>query len=119
MAMSPAFRDHLLDLLAPLGAVTVRSMFGGGGVYLAGRMFGLVADDRLYFRTGDANRDDYEAAGMEPFTPFPGRAKPMPYHAVPAEVLEDRHAIVAWGRRAGEAARPAARPAAKRRRARP
>ena len=119
MAMSLDFRDHLLDLLAGLGPVTLRPMFSGGGVYLEGAMFGLVSDDVLYFRTDDANRGDYEAAGMEPFTPFPGRARPMPYHAVPAEVMEDGDAIVAWARRAWEAARRAksrsAKPAAKRR----
>ena len=29
MTMSPEFRDYLLDMLRPLGAVAARAMFGG------------------------------------------------------------------------------------------
>ena len=34
MAMDPGFRDHVADLLAPMGPVAIKPMFGGGGVYL-------------------------------------------------------------------------------------
>ncbi len=33
MALSPQYRDYALDLLAPLGPVRARRMFGGGGLF--------------------------------------------------------------------------------------
>jgi DNA transformation protein len=105
MAYSAEFRDHLLDLLAPLDAVA-RGMFGGLGLFRDGLMFGLVTDDRLYFRTDDENRPDYDAAGFGPFvfTARSGRSATMPYHEVPDDVLEDAEDLVEWGRRAWDAA---------------
>ena len=95
MAYSAEFRDHLLDLLAPLDAVA-RGMFGGLGLFRDGLMFGLVTDDRLYFRTDDENRPDYDAAGFGPFvfTARSGRSATMPYHEVPDDVLEDAEDLV-------------------------
>ena len=106
MAYSAEFRDHLLDLLAPLDAVA-RGMFGGLGIFRDGLMFGLVSDDRLYFRTDGENRPAYEAAGFGPFTytgPRTGRTAAMPYHEVPDDVIEDAEALVEWARQASEAA---------------
>ena len=102
MAYSAEFRDHLLDFLAPLDAVA-RGMFGGLGLFRDGLMFGLVTDDRLYFRTDDENRPDYDAAGFGPFvfTARSGRSATMPYHEVPDDVLEDAEDLVEWGRRRG------------------
>ena len=97
MAISPEFRDHVLDLLEPLGTVSARAMFGGAGIFLDGRMFALVSKDVLYFKVDDENRGDYEAAGMEQF----GR---MPYFQVPIDVMEDPDAIGDWARGAYGAA---------------
>ena len=108
MALNPEFRDHLIDLLTPLGAVTVRAMFGGGGVYLDGTMFGLVADDVLYLKVDDANRPDFEAAGSGPFV-YQGKNRPvtMSYYQVPAELMDDGETLCQWARGAWEAARRA------------
>jgi DNA transformation protein len=48
MAASPGFRDHILELLAALGPVIARAMFGGYGLYLDGRMFALICNGALY-----------------------------------------------------------------------
>lgn len=108
MTMSPDFRDYLLDQLAPLGGVEAKRMFGGGGLYLDGAMFGLVADDVLYLKADDGNRADFEDAGMAPFTyTNKARKKPvqMSYYETPDDVLEDPEALSAWAGRAWEAAR--------------
>ncbi|MSO66179.1 MAG: TfoX family protein [Alphaproteobacteria bacterium] len=62
MAFNREFRDHVLDLLEPLG-VTARAMFGGVGFFVERAMFALIADDRFYLKVDDSNRGDYEAAG--------------------------------------------------------
>ncbi|MDA8227095.1 MAG: TfoX/Sxy family protein, partial [Desulfitobacterium hafniense] len=50
MAISETFKDYVLEQLAILGDVTVRKMFGGAGIYYEGVIFGLLADDVLYFK---------------------------------------------------------------------
>lgn len=117
MAVSPEFRDYVLEMLEPLGGVTARAMFGGAALYRDGTVFALIADEVLYFKVDAANRPDYEAAGTGPFRPYEGKAFAMPYWEVPAEVLEDPQAIRGWAIKAWEAGRRAG--PAKRRRGRP
>ena len=107
MSVSPEFADFLHDQFEPFGTVNIRSMFGGGGVFRDGVMFGLIARETLYLKTGDANRGDYQAAGMQPFTYHgKGRSKPvaMSYHEVPADILEDPDALSDWAGKAFEVA---------------
>ncbi|MDH3702087.1 MAG: TfoX/Sxy family protein [Alphaproteobacteria bacterium] len=119
MSVSPEFTDYLHDQLGSFGAVTIRSMFGGGGLFRDGIMFGLIASETLYLKTGNANRAEYEAAGMGPFT-YSGKSKPvsMSYHEVPADVLEDPDLLCDWAGKAfavAHAAKAAAPPKRKRR----
>ena len=68
MAKENEFVTHLVELLQPLGPVQAKAMFGGFGIYLKGLMFGLVADDTLYFKVDEKNRPDYEVKDLGPFT---------------------------------------------------
>src|SRR3972149_12327094 len=63
MAADPDFRDQVLDLLAPIGEISCRSMFGGYGVFAEGDMFALIAGSALFFKVDDSNRAVYEEAG--------------------------------------------------------
>jgi DNA transformation protein len=102
--------DHLCDLLAPLGAVTYRAMFGGFGVYLDGVIFALVDDGVLYLKTDDETRRRHEERGCGPFRPYPDRDVAMGYHEVPAELLDDADELCDWARAAqGVALRARAR----------
>ena len=106
MGMSAEFRDHLLDLLAPLGPVRAKRMFGGGGLYLDGTMFAIVADDVLYLKADDGNRGDFEARGLPPFRySRGGREFALSYHEAPPDLLDDADDLAAWARKAWEAAR--------------
>ena len=100
MSVSPEYRDWVIEQLRDAGSVTGRAMFGGYGIYLDGSIFGLIADDILYFKVDDTNRPDFEAAGMGPFRPFKDSSEVMQYYEVPADVLEDRDLLVEWARRA-------------------
>ena len=99
------FVDHVCDLLAPLGAVRPRAMFGGHGVYVDGVFCAIIAGDTLYFKVDDGNRADFERMGCGPFKPFEDKRMVMSYYEVPAEVIDDYRAIADWGRKAIEAAR--------------
>ncbi|MBT4703019.1 MAG: TfoX/Sxy family protein [Rhodospirillaceae bacterium] len=108
MAVNPEYKAYVLDQLSPLGPVMARAMFGGAGIYLDGIMFALITRaDVLYFRTGDANRDEYEDADMGPFVTNKEKSTVMPYHEVPPDVIEDSDDMCDWARRAWDVAKAA------------
>ena len=99
------FVDYLLELMQPLGPVSAKAMFGGYGIYIDDLMFALVADDVLYFKTGDDNLPDFQQRGLEPFSyERNGKAFKMSYSEAPADVLDDADAMAWWANRAVEAA---------------
>ena len=104
MAVSEDYLIYVLDQLDSLGSVQSRRMFGGAGIYCRGVMFALVADDVLYLKVDDSNRGDFEAAGMEPFRPYPDKATVMSYYEVPADVLESKSELADWAEKALHAA---------------
>ncbi len=71
-------------------------MFGGAGIYYDGLIFGLLADDVLYFKVDDSNKSDYERAGMKPFQPFEDKPMVMSYYEVPVDILENREVLAEW-----------------------
>jgi DNA transformation protein len=92
----------LEELLAPLGPVMLKRMFGGYGVFLDGLMFGLVSDDRLYFKTSEVSRAAFEAEGLGPFTYTKKGATAVltSYWQVPDRLLDDSDELVEWARTA-------------------
>jgi DNA transformation protein len=96
------YLDYTLELLAPLGQITSRSMFGGYGIYRDGVIFAIVIDETLYFKVTADNQADYMQAGSQPFTysKSDGKTATMSYWEVPLEVLEDQDQLLAWARKA-------------------
>lgn len=76
MKKDTALSDHVLDLLAPLGGVTRRYMFGGWGFYKEGLFFALIAEGRLYLKTGPCNAQDFIDAGLAQWV-YPTDKGPM------------------------------------------
>lgn len=103
--------SYLLELLAPLGPVSARPMFGGVGLFHSGMMFGLIARDELFLKVGDTNRPEYEAAGEAPFSydTKHGSHTIGSYWRCPPELLDDMEKFQVWARQAVEAAVVAAR----------
>jgi DNA transformation protein len=105
MANSPDFVAHALDLLAGLGPVSARPMFGGHGLYFAGLMFALLDDDELFLKADEVARPRFEAAGCRQWI-YPSAKGPMPggYWRPPDEAHEEAEAMLPWARLAAEAA---------------
>jgi len=103
-----SFVTFVRDQLGTLGAIDARPMFGGFGLYLDNVFFGIVHDDRLYFKTDSHSAADYIAQGMEPFQPNP-RQTLKNYYEVPGDVLEDAGELVLWVGTALKVARAGAR----------
>ena len=118
MIASDSFAEFLRDLLAPLGRVTMRRMFGKTGVFCDGVMLGMVTDDTLYFRVDDHNRADFKEA--ESFPPLnyekQGSAIDLSFWRAPNRLFDEPDELVTWARIALAAAR---RVAVKRTRAAP
>lgn len=116
------FQAFALEQLQRAQATTAKRMFGGVGLYHAGRFFALMDDAALWLKVDDSNRADFEGRGMGPFHPF-GEAGPvMHYWQLPEDVLEDVEELRRWcdkaiaiaGRaRAKPAKKPAKKPARK------
>ena len=89
------FSAYMIARLGSLDGLAARKMFGGIGLYSAGRFFGIIYQDRLYFKVDDDTRVKYEEAGMEPFRME--KKPPMKsYYEVPPEVVEDSERLLEW-----------------------
>jgi DNA transformation protein len=107
---------HIVDLLQFIGPVESKSMFGGFGVFLEGLMFGLVADNELYLKVDNQNRQDYEDLGLQAFSfEKNGKEFKMSYYQAPEEAMEDAELLSTWASNAyGAAMRAAAKKGGKR-----
>ena len=101
------FSDFVIELLAGLGPVRVKRMFGGAGVYVGeGPMFGLIADDTLYLKVDEALKAELAQAGSGPFVwtpnrgPRAGEAIDLGYWRLPEDALDDPDLACAWARKA-------------------
>ena len=110
MARTNEFVTHLLDLLAPIGDVAARGMFGGWGIYHGGKMFALVAFDTFYVKADDTSRAEFETLGLAPFEyeASGGKRAVMAYYTVPTEALDSSPLLCEWARKGIAAALRAA-----------
>jgi DNA transformation protein len=106
MAIEDKHLQEMRELLAPLGVITIRKMFGGAGVYCDGLFFALIDDGELYLKVDDENRAEFEEAGSHPFT-YDAGGKPMEmsYWVAPADLYESESGLVKWANLALDAAR--------------
>jgi len=113
MTVSADYLQYVLDQLTQLGGVSSRRMFGGVGLYCDEFFFGLIADDTLYLRVDDSNRDDYTARGAAAFRPYADRPHlSVSYFEAPAGVLDDARQLIEWARRSVAVAQRAPPPKA-------
>jgi DNA transformation protein and related proteins len=102
--------DHLLELFAVFGPVTVRRMFSGAGLYADGVMFGLVARAVIYLKADEHTIPDFEREGLTPFTYAAKGTKriSLSYWRLPDRLYDDPEELAHWARQAVKAAQRAA-----------
>jgi DNA transformation protein len=107
MVSSGTFAEFLRELLAPLGRVTMRRVFGKTGVFCDGVMLGMVTDNTLYFRVDDHNRAAFKEA--ESFPPLNYEKKgctiDLSFWRAPERLFDEPDELVIWARAALAAAR--------------
>lgn len=108
------FAFHCMELLAPLGPVRHRRMFGGHGLYVDDLFIALISGDELFLKADAQTQAQFQAAGCEPFRygktgpdgqPASGQ---LNYYRPPEETLESPALLRPWARLAMEAALRAA-----------
>ena len=103
--MSSDLVNHCLELLAPLGAVRAKRMFGGHGLYCDDLFFALIAEEHLYLKVDATTQPAFAAAGCAPFVyDMKGKPMTMSYWSVPAEAMESPALMQPWARQALAAA---------------
>ena len=96
---NPEYANYLADLLARLGPVHWRAMFGGYGIYCGELFFALAVDDVLYLKADAETRPRFEAEGLPPFTyeKKGGKAASISYFQAPDDIFDDEDALRLWG----------------------
>lgn len=119
MALSKEFTDHLRDRFAVVPDTTIRSMFGGAGIFRDGLMFALATSDgRIALKADAETIPDFLAEGSEEwrYEHKSRGAVSMGYWYLPEAVLDDPEQLRRWSENAFEAAKraDAKKPPAKR-----
>ena len=85
MASKQGTVDFIIEQMAEAGAVSAKKMFGEYGLYLSGKLFGLVCDDRLFIKP-TLNGRAFLGDSVTKAAPYPG-AKPC--FLIPGEAWEE------------------------------
>jgi DNA transformation protein and related proteins len=107
--------EGLKELFQPFGAVVVKRMFGGHGVYHDGLMFSLEIEGEVYLKTDAETESAFAAAGATPFI-YQGHSRPIrvSFWRLVAGAYDDADELKRWCGLAIDAARRAAEAKAQR-----
>jgi len=102
VGVSAAYRAFVEELFEPAFPIKIRAMFGGAGIYSGDVMFGLIADERIYLKTDETTRAEFEAEGCGPFVYVApdGKEMPMSYFALPERLYDAPEEIKNWAMKA-------------------
>ena len=96
---------HACELLAVLGPVTVKRMFGGYGLSVDGMNVAIIAWDTLFMKTNAQTEPQWVAAGGRCFEySAKGKVVRLHYFTPPEEALESPALMAPWARLALQAA---------------
>lgn len=96
MPVSTEYWQQVRIQLEAVRPVTHRRMFGGIGLYLDGPVFGIVDNDRVFFKVDARTVDAYNAAGSEEWMYDPAVGPISKYRELPRWVLEDPAKLAEW-----------------------
>ena len=94
--------DDIRELFSVFGAVEVRRLFGGAGIYADGTMFALVHDGVIYLKVDERNAAAFERENLEPFSyrRRGERASLTSYRRMPDRLYDDPDELATWARAA-------------------
>jgi DNA transformation protein len=106
----PVDAEFIRDLFEPFGAITVRRMFGGAGLFADGVMFGLVSCGQIYLKVDTTTVTCFEREHCGPFeySTKNGKRALTSYWRLPERLYDDADELAQWARQALAAAREGA-----------
>ncbi len=98
--------EDICDLFAAFGAVTVRRLFGGAGLYAGDTMFALVHDGIIYLKVDAQTAAAFERENLDPFsyTTRNGKRGVMSFRRMPDRLYDEPDELARWARDALAAA---------------
>jgi len=100
-----AFTEHLKEVFARFGPISVRRMFGGHGLYREGLMFGLVFKEQVYLKADAQNQAEFEQLGLGAFVyEAKGKAVKLSYFQAPDALMDEPELAAVWAWRSFDAA---------------
>ena len=95
------------ETFACLGAVTIKRLFSGKGVYHQGLIVGAIMNDEILLKSDAEAEPQFLAAGSTQwiYEFRRGNTVHMPYWTIPAEAVDDPDRLATWVRLAFAAAR--------------
>lgn len=103
-----SYENYILDLLLPLGGITIRKMFGGLGIYKDGVFFALIANNVLYFKVDKFTQINYTSFSSKPFTyTRNNKVIALSYWELPINILENQTKLAEYVKNALQAAQRA------------
>jgi DNA transformation protein len=109
--------DHIRELFAGFGAVAVRRLFGGAGLFADGVMFGLVSGGEIYLKADAETVPAFESEGCGPFEYAikTGKRALNSYWRLPERLYDDPEELAVWAARSLALAQRRRKPPVKRR----
>jgi DNA transformation protein and related proteins len=100
--------EGLKELFESFGRISVKSMFGGHGLYADGCFFALEIDGEIYLKVDIQTEAAFLSAGSEPFS-YKRHTKQvkLSFWRLPADAYDDSEELRHWSNLALEAARRA------------
>jgi DNA transformation protein len=90
-----SFVQFITDQLFDIDSIRFKPMFGGFGLYSGDIFFGIVSDEKVYFKTDEHTRSRYLDAGSVFFQPNDTQALKR-YYEVPIHIVENPTDLVKW-----------------------
>jgi len=97
--------EFIRDLFQPFGAVTVRRMFGGAGLFADSVMFGLVSGGQIYLEADATTMTwfEHERCGPFVYSTKHGKRALTSYWRLPDRLYDDADELAQWAGHALEA----------------
>jgi len=99
-------KAEIEEMFSALGAVTIKRMFGGKGVYHKGLIVAVEVRGEMLLKADAISGPEFEAAGARHWAYEGKNGKPiyMPYWSVPEDAFDDPDIMARWVRLAYAAA---------------
>lgn len=108
MALSPGFADFAAELMAGVGKLDVKRMFGGATLSHAGAGFAVLDDDVIFLKADAPFAAELKAQGSKPWVHSlkkDGSPREMGYWSLPDTAADDPDEATSLARKAVAVAR--------------